>query len=43
MAEKKILTYTGLKKLEDELSNLKVLKRREIAQNIKEATEQGDL
>ena len=43
MAEKKILTYTGLKKLEDELSNLKVVKRREIAEKIKEAREQGDL
>ena len=32
MAEKKnILTYTGLKKLEDELQNLKVVKRKEVA------------
>ncbi len=43
MAEKKILTYAGLKELEDELQNLKVIKRREIAQKIKEAREQGDL
>ena len=44
MAEKKnILTYTGLKKLEDELQNLKVVKRKEVAQKIKEAREQGDL
>ena len=44
MAEKKnILTYEGLKKLEDELQDLKVNKRREIAQKIKEAREQGDL
>lgn len=44
MAEKKnILTYEGLKKLEDELQELKVVKRREIAQKIKEAREQGDL
>lgn len=44
MAEKKnILTYEGLKKLEDELQNLKVVQRREIAQKIKEAREQGDL
>ena len=44
MAEKKnILTYTGLKKLEDELQTLKVVKRKEVAQKIKEAREQGDL
>ena len=33
----------GLKKLEDELHDLKVNKRREIAGKIKEAREQGDL
>ena len=44
MADKKnILTYEGLKKLEDELQDLKVVQRREIAQKIKEAREQGDL
>lgn len=44
MAEKKnILTYEGLKKLQDELQDLKVNQRREIAQKIKEAREQGDL
>ena len=44
MAEKRnILTYTGLKKLEDELQTLKVVKRKEVAQKIKEAREQGDL
>ena len=44
MAEKKnFLTYEGLKKLEDELQDLKVNQRREIAQKIKEAREQGDL
>ena len=44
MEEKKtILTYAGLKKLEDELHDLKVNKRREIAGKIKEAREQGDL
>ena len=44
MAEKKnILNYEGLKKLEDELQDLKVNQRREIAQKIKEAREQGDL
>ncbi len=44
MQEKKnILTYQGLKKLEDELQDLKVVKRKEVAQKIKEAREQGDL
>lgn len=44
MKEKKnLLTYEGLKKLEDELQNLKVVKRKEVAQKIKEAREQGDL
>ena len=44
MAEKKnILTYAGLKQYEDELHDLKVNKRHEIAQKIKEAREPGDL
>lgn len=44
MSEKKnLLTYAGLKKLEDELQDLKVVKRKEVAQKIKEAREQGDL
>ena len=44
MADKKnIMTYAGLKKLQDELQDLKVNQRREIAQKIKEAREQGDL
>ena len=44
MADKKnILTYEGLKSLEGELQELKVNKRREVAQKIKEAREQGDL
>ena len=44
MADKKnILTYAGLKKLEDELQELKVVRRQEVAQKIKEAREQGDL
>ncbi len=44
MAEKKnIMTYEGLKQLEDELQDLKVNKRNEVAQKIKEAREQGDL
>ena len=40
---KNVLTYEGLKQLEDELTDLKVNRRREIAQKIKEAREQGDL
>ena len=43
MAEKNILTYSGLKKLENELEDLKVNRRKEIAEKIKEAREQGDL
>lgn len=44
MAEKKnLLTREGLRKLEDELQDLKVNRRQEIAQKIKEAREQGDL
>ena len=44
MAKKKnILTYAGLTKLEKELEDLKVNKRAEVAEKIKEAREQGDL
>ena len=44
MAEKKnILTYEGLKALEDELQDLKLNRRKEVAAKIKEAREQGDL
>jgi transcription elongation factor GreA len=44
MEEKKnLLTYAGLKKLEDELHDLKVVRRKEVAEKIKEAREQGDL
>ena len=42
-AKKRLLTYAGLKALEDELENLKVVKRKEVAAKIKEAREQGDL
>lgn len=38
-----MMTYAGLKKLEDELHNLKVNRRKEVAEKIKEAREQGDL
>ncbi len=41
--KKNILTYEGLKQLEEELQDLKVVKRKEVAQKIKEAREQGDL
>ena len=43
MAEKKKITYEGLKKLEDELQDLKVNRRQDVAQKIKEARELGDL
>lgn len=42
-SKKHILTYEGLKKYEDELQDLKIHRRQEIAQKIKEAREQGDL
>ena len=42
-AKKHILTSQGMQALEDELQDLKVVKRKEIAQKIKEAREQGDL
>ena len=40
---KTMLTYAGLKKYEEELHNLKVVRRQEVAQKIKVAREQGDL
>jgi len=44
MLEKKtVLTYEGLKKLEAELQDLKVVRRQEVAQLIKEARSLGDL
>ena len=44
MSDKKImLTYEGLKELENELALLKTSKRKEIAEKIKEARGQGDL
>lgn len=42
-AKKNILTEEGLEKLENELQDLKVNKRKEVADKIKEAREQGDL
>ena len=43
MDKKNLLTYQGLQKLENELQELKVVRRKEVAQKIKEAREQGDL
>ena len=42
-AKKNLLTRAGLNKLEKELHDLKVNRRQEIAEKIKEAREQGDL
>ena len=42
-SKKHILTNKGMKALEDELQELKVVTRKEIAQKIKEAREQGDV
>ena len=42
-AKKNILTYAGLQELEAELEDLKVNRRKEVAQKITEAREQGDL
>ena len=42
MDKKNLLTYEGLQKLESELHNLKVVKRKEVAQKIKEAREQWE-
>ena len=44
MADKKVvLTYEGLKKREEELEELKTVRRKEVAEKIKEARGQGDL
>lgn len=44
MEEKKnLLTYEGLQKLENELHDLKVVQRKEVAEKLKEARAQGDL
>lgn len=44
MAEKEVLlTLGGLKKLEQELEHFKSIKRREVAERIKEAIEFGDI
>lgn len=41
--KKNLLTYAGLKALEEEMHDLKVVRRKEVAGKIKEAREQGDL
>ena len=41
--KKNILTSEGLRAYEAELENLKVVRRREVADKIKEARAQGDL
>ena len=38
-----VMTYAGLRALEDELENLKTVKRREVAEKIKVARGYGDL
>ncbi|SHF30554.1 transcription elongation factor GreA [Caldanaerobius fijiensis DSM 17918] len=43
MAKQTILTYEGLKKLEEELEYLKTVKRQEVAERIKQARAFGDL
>ena len=43
MEQKVVLTFEGLQKLEAELNDLKISKRKEVAQKIKEARAQGDL
>ncbi|MCD7818078.1 MAG: transcription elongation factor GreA [Lachnospiraceae bacterium] len=44
MEEKKnLMTYAGLQKLEDELHDLKVVRRKAVAEKIREAREQGDI
>jgi len=42
-AKKTVLTYDGLKKLEAELQELKIVRRKDVAEKIKEARGQGDL
>jgi len=44
MSEKKtVLTYAGLKNLEEELQELRTVRRKDVAEKIKEARGQGDL
>ena len=41
--KKNLMTHSGLLKLEEELHELKVVRRKEVSEKIKEAREQGDL
>jgi len=41
--KKNLMTYAGLRKLEEELHELKVVRRKAVAEKIKEAREQGDI
>ena len=41
--KKNVLTQKGLQRYEEELQELKVVPRKEVAQKIKDAREQGDL
>lgn len=43
MGKEVVLTYEGLKKLEQELEHLKGVKRREVAERIKQALSFGDI
>lgn len=43
LEKKNVITRAGLKKYEDELHDLKVVRRKDVAQKLKEAREQGDL
>ena len=43
MAKEIVVTHEGLKKLEDELNNLRTVKRKEVADKIKVARGYGDL
>ena len=42
-AKKVVMTYEGLKKMEQDLEELKTVRRKEVAEKIKEARGQGDL
>lgn len=41
--QKKLITAAGLKEITEELETLKVVRRKEVAEKIKDAREQGDL
>ena len=43
LEKKTILTYEGLRQYEDELHHLKVVRRQDVAQKLKDARAQGDL